>query len=265
MFRNGIVGLDIAQAAMNQTIDQLQQTAPESNEALKVAAHGSQRSRDWPQALKLAREMWERDPGSEEANRFLGSLLFITNQFEEATMLSRKAVELDPLSLEALTQLIGLESSQGRCDEVRNLRERVLEIEPGYARANGQLGFCLLRNNADPSEALLWLEKEPLQWMKRTGKSIALHRLERQEQAMQEFEYMLENYGDTAAYQYAEIFAQWGEKTQALEWLQKALEVGDPGTNFIAVDPFLDPIRQDPWFDELLQQAGLADCCNPET
>lgn len=265
LFRNGIIDLDLSQAGMNRTIEQIQRAAPESSEALKAAAHGYQRKRDWPQALKLAREIWERDPGSADANMFLSSVLFVTNQRQEALELAWAAVALDPLSLELLSGLMGQESIQANCDAVRNLRERILEIQPDYARVNGQLGYCLLRSGADPSEALTWLEKETLPWMRKTGKSIALHRLDRQDQAQQEFDFMLENYGDTAAYQYAEIFAQWGEKTQALEWLQKALEVGDPGTNFIAVDPFLDPIRQEPWFDELLQQAGLADCCGPGT
>ena len=35
--------------------------------------------------------------------------------------------------------------------------------------------------------------------------------------------------GDTAAYQYATIYAQWGNRAKALEWLETALRLRDPG------------------------------------
>jgi tetratricopeptide (TPR) repeat protein len=35
--------------------------------------------------------------------------------------------------------------------------------------------------------------------------------------------------GDAAAYQYATIYAQWGNRAKALEWLETALRLRDPG------------------------------------
>ena len=35
--------------------------------------------------------------------------------------------------------------------------------------------------------------------------------------------------GDAAAYQYATIYAQWGNPAKALEWLETALRLRDPG------------------------------------
>jgi hypothetical protein len=35
--------------------------------------------------------------------------------------------------------------------------------------------------------------------------------------------------GDAAAYQYATIYAQWGNRGQALEWLETAWRLRDPG------------------------------------
>ena len=261
IFRNGMVSLDSSMAGMREAVEQLQQRAPDSPEALFATAHHQQRENNWAEALALSRELVEQDPGSPESNLYLGHLLYITGQREAGIELSRRAVALDPLSLDALIQLIAQESSFGRCDVVRSLRERVIEIEPGYYRVDGLLGMCLLIVNADSVEALGLLEKEELEWMKMTGKAIAFNRLGRQEQAQQTLAFMMDAYGDTAAYQYAQIFAQWGDSPGSLDWLKTAMEVGDPGSQAIVIDPFLDPVRQEPGFAELLQQSGLVDCC----
>ena len=35
--------------------------------------------------------------------------------------------------------------------------------------------------------------------------------------------------GDAFAYQYATIYAQWGDRAKALEWLDTAVRLRDPG------------------------------------
>ncbi len=51
--------------------------------------------------------------------------------------------------------------------------------------------------------------------------------------------------GDAAAYQYATIDAQWGNRTQALEWLETAWRLRDPGLVYLKTDPLLDPLRKE--------------------
>ena len=57
--------------------------------------------------------------------------------------------------------------------------------------------------------------------------------------------------GDTAAYQYATIYAQWGNRAKALESLETALRVRDPGLRELKTDPLLDPLRKEPRFREI--------------
>jgi tetratricopeptide (TPR) repeat protein len=57
--------------------------------------------------------------------------------------------------------------------------------------------------------------------------------------------------GDASAYQYATIYAQWGQRAQALEWLETALRVRDPGLEFLKTDPLLDPLRKEPRFQAI--------------
>ena len=57
--------------------------------------------------------------------------------------------------------------------------------------------------------------------------------------------------GDAAAYQYATIYAQWGNRPKALEWLETALRLRDPGLVDLKTDPLLDPLRKEPRFQAI--------------
>ena len=58
----------------------------------------------------------------------------------------------------------------------------------------------------------------------------------------------------TAAYQYAEIYAQWGDTPKALEWLETAMRLRDSGLIELKTDPLMDPLRQEPRFQALIRE-----------
>jgi hypothetical protein len=57
--------------------------------------------------------------------------------------------------------------------------------------------------------------------------------------------------GDSSAYQYATIYAQWGNRAKALEWLETASKLRDPGLIYVKTDPLLDPLRKEPRFQAI--------------
>ena len=57
--------------------------------------------------------------------------------------------------------------------------------------------------------------------------------------------------GDKQSYQYAEIYAQWGNFAKALEWLETAVRVRDTGLGWVKMDPLLDPLRKEPRFQAI--------------
>ncbi len=57
--------------------------------------------------------------------------------------------------------------------------------------------------------------------------------------------------GDAWAYEYGEICAQWGDTPKALEWLEIALRLRDPGLVQLKTDPFLDSLRKEPRFQAI--------------
>lgn len=64
-------------------------------------------------------------------------------------------------------------------------------------------------------------------------------------------------YGDSAAYQYGQVHAQWEETEKAFQWLQKAIEIHDPGIILSASDPLLAPLHGDPRLEQSLRAVGF--------
>jgi hypothetical protein len=63
--------------------------------------------------------------------------------------------------------------------------------------------------------------------------------------------------GDDAAIQYAEIYSQWGDIPRALDALEKAYRVRDPGLATMKSEPDLDPIREQPRFKAIVEKIGF--------
>jgi len=58
-------------------------------------------------------------------------------------------------------------------------------------------------------------------------------------------------HGDALAYQFAEIYAQRGDREKALEWLDTAMRLRDSGFRRLKTDPLLDPLRKEPRFQAI--------------
>jgi hypothetical protein len=65
--------------------------------------------------------------------------------------------------------------------------------------------------------------------------------------------------GDGGTYQCATIYAQWGNPPKALEWLETALRLRDPGLNQLKTDPLMDPLRQEPRFKAIERELKFPD------
>jgi tetratricopeptide (TPR) repeat protein len=75
--------------------------------------------------------------------------------------------------------------------------------------------------------------------------TLAYHALGRHVDAESELEKLRALRGEPVAYEYAEIYAQWGNTTSALRWLPKAEQLRDPGFQSLRVSWEFDPIRNE--------------------
>ncbi|HEX9382615.1 MAG TPA: hypothetical protein VF908_04395, partial [Gemmatimonadaceae bacterium] len=88
-------------------------------------------------------------------------------------------------------------------------------------------------------------------WDNNTCLAVVYHKLNRQSDAEAALAALMAAGGDDGAFQYAEVYAQWGNIPKALEWLETAYRKHDPGLIELQVDPLLDPLRQEPRYKEI--------------
>jgi hypothetical protein len=89
-------------------------------------------------------------------------------------------------------------------------------------------------------------------WKQNYCLAIADHLLGQQDAAAAQLAALRARMGDNAAFQYVDIYAQWGRTDDALAALEAAYKLRDTGLMEMQVDPFLDPIRATPRFRAVL-------------
>ena len=105
--------------------------------------------------------------------------------------------------------------------------------------------MCIFETTGDAEQAFEIASAEPLGFMHDTANAILGHRLGDRDAAQQHLDGMITSYGESASYQYGQIYAQWGDIDNALKWLETALDVRDPGLGLAGTDSLLDPLRVD--------------------
>ena len=108
-------------------------------------------------------------------------------------------------------------------------------------------------------EALAYIEAEPVRYAHFAGLAIVQHKLGNQAAAEAAQQELWNLYGEAASFQQAEIYASWGQNDKAVEWLERAYQVRDPGLPQMRIDPSFSSLKQHPGYIALLKKMKLAD------
>jgi tetratricopeptide (TPR) repeat protein len=128
-----------------------------------------------------------------------------------------------------------------------------LALEPDTADTYGWRGLAYY-TLADFDSARSSCESKSDGWESLWCLAMVYDKLGRHTDAEAVFAKLTAAFVDAPAYQYAEIYGQWGNRAKALEWLEKALQVRDPGLAMLRVDPLLDPLRKEPRFQAIMRE-----------
>ena len=176
-----------------------------------------------------------------------------------AVAAAQKAMQLDPVSVYAAHILGHVLYFARRYEEAIEACHHTLELDPHYPKPH-YFAAMSLHWLGRHEEALKEVRQEPLAWMRHTAATAILNRLGRKEEADMEFAALVElGKTENNCVQQADIHAQLGDTDQAMDCLDQALSLGDPGLSQLLIDPFLDPLRDDPRFLDLLRKVRLAD------
>jgi TolB-like protein/Flp pilus assembly protein TadD len=203
----------------------------------------TQASEEYEHALALA-------PGNAEVLRRSGEFAANMGQFDAGLTAIRRAVVLDPLARVNRSDLgRALYAARRYAEAVATFAE-VVSLEPNHEATYGDLGLGYY-GLGDLLSARTSCETKPDNWTSQQCLAVIYDKLGRHADAEAELAKIKAWGGDGAAYQYATIYAQWGNLPKALECLETALRLRDPGLIEVKTDPLLDPLRKEPRFQAI--------------
>jgi tetratricopeptide (TPR) repeat protein len=199
-------------------------------------------------AAEFTRAM-ELSPGSAHVLQSYGTFVVdITGRTEPGLAAIRQAITLDPLNTHIHSRLGEAYWAARQFDQALAAFNDVIALDPHWMRARAWRGYAYYGLGDYPS-ALSSCEGQPEDegWI-RLCLASAYHKVGRQADAEAALARQQAALGEVSAYQYAGIYAQWGDPARSREWLEKAMRIRDPGLIWLRNDPFLDPVRKEPWF-----------------
>ncbi|HEY6618353.1 MAG TPA: tetratricopeptide repeat protein, partial [Steroidobacteraceae bacterium] len=240
-------GFDKAQADARQALA----LAPDLVQAHLASAYVSELGTlDFTQASDAYERALALAPGSAEVLRYSGSFAAYMGHFDAGITATRRAVVLDPLARPSHGALAGALYAARRYAEAVAAFAEVISLEPDFKVTYGQRGLAYY-GLGDLENARASCATKPDYWASQQCLAVIYDKLGRHADAQAELAKLRTSAGDGAAYQYATIYAQWGNRAKALEWLDTALRLRDPGLEALKTDPLLDPLRQEPRFQAI--------------
>ncbi len=209
-----------------------------------------------------ANESYERAlalaPGNAQVLRSSASFAAAMGHFEAALAAARRAVVLDPLARGSHGVLGGVLYSMRRYPEAVSAYTEAIRLEPGFQGSYGSLGLTYYALG-ELERARATCATTPEWWFSQQCLAVAYHRSGRQADAAAKLAKLQATQSDAAAYQYATIYAEWGQPPKALEWLETALRLRDPGLENLKTDPLVDSLRKEPRFQAVLRELKFPD------
>jgi len=212
--------------------------------------------------LKRARDEFERAralaPGSANILRLSGLYSIQSGRNDAGIADLQHAVTLDPLN--ALTHHLlgfGLYLAH-RFEQARAANAEAISLDPELLRAyefSGLTDYQL--GNFEAARATC--EARPNYWGTQWCLALAYEKLGRHADAQAAVARIQAMQGDTTAYQYSTIYAQWGDTAKALEWLETAMRLRDPGLSLLRTDPLLEPLRKEPRYQAIERDLKFPD------
>jgi TolB-like protein/Flp pilus assembly protein TadD len=224
--------------------------APDLAKGHLALAYVAENTLDFRQASAAYERALALAPGNAEVWRMSGRFAAYMGRFDAGVAAARRAVVLDPLARDSHSQLGRALYVARRYREAVAAFADVFSLEPDFTVNYGERGLAYY-GLGDLKSARASCETKPDDWGSQQCLAVIYDKLGRHADAEAQLAKSQAAQGDASAYQYAAIYAQWGNRAKALEWLETALRLRDPGLVYLKTDPLLDPLRKEPSFQAI--------------
>jgi serine/threonine protein kinase/TolB-like protein/Tfp pilus assembly protein PilF len=215
---------------------------------------------DWAGADSEFQRALDLNPNYATAHDWYAYYLASMKRFDEAVVHVRRAQEIEPVSLSISTDVGEIYYWQGQYDRAVEQLRGVLQVEPTFAMAHNILGLTYLKMGR-VGEAIKELESaERLSTGPRMLSTLgyAYGVSGNRAKARQTLDALqtLAASRYTSSFAVAIAHAGMGEKNEALEQLELALNERSDTMAVLSVYPPLDALRNEPRFRELMKKVG---------
>jgi TolB-like protein/Tfp pilus assembly protein PilF len=232
--------------------------APDLAQAHLALARVSDRTLDFTRANAEYQRALALSAGNAEVVRRSGIFAASMGHFDAGIAATRRAVVLDPLAPISHAALGRALYFARRYEESLAADAEVISLDRDAQLIHATRGLSFY-GLGELEHARASCEAEPNDWLGQQCLAIVYDKLRRHPEAESELAKMHAAQGDATAYQYAAIYAQWGDRAKALDWLTTAWRLKDPGLVLLKTDPLMDPLRQEPRFQTIERQLNFPD------
>ena len=215
----------------------------------------------WAESEAEYKRALELSPNDAAAHLGFAHWLLCQGSLEESLQWSDRARELDPLGIIGTTKAWILFQSRRNDESIRQLQSE-LRIRPDDATVSWFLAFALIANG-QPKDAIPVLDKV---MALSNGSSAAMgiqvrayaHAGRRQEalKILDELKNRQQK-GYVPAAAFVNAYLGLDDKEQAFAWLERAYQEHSNILQYVKVHPFMDPLRDDPRFIDLVRRVGV--------
>ncbi len=217
---------------------------------------------DWAGAEKEFKHAVELNPNSAIPHNQYGLYLANIGRFDEAVAMTARALELDPLSARWTQSLGYYYFLWGKQDEAIGQLQNAIELDPSFPFAYWNLGAVYLQKRLYEEAIPEFQKAETLSGgapFFKVGLAYAYGVAGRRDEAIKVLHQLEQPSKQTyvSSLWIVWIYTCLGEIDQAFQWLDKAYKERASMLVCTPTFPWLDPLRDDPRFHDLLRRMNL--------
>jgi TolB-like protein/DNA-binding winged helix-turn-helix (wHTH) protein/Flp pilus assembly protein TadD len=236
--------------------------APDLAEGHLALAYVHLRSLDFERASEEFERAIALAPGNARVLRDDGQFAVGMSHTDAGIAAARRAVALDPLNISSHDSLGEALRVVRRYDEAMAAYQHELALEPNprsQVLLEGAYIYYAAGNFEKMRSTCEGLPEGAMETLTQSCLALAYHKLGRHADAETALAREEALDGEAGAFDYAVIYAQWGNITKALCWLETALRLGDPELRGVKTEPLLDPLRNEPRFQAIERELKFPD------
>lgn len=224
---------------------------------------------NWSEAVAELRRTLESNPGYDEAHQILGDYFEFAGDWDQAVAEGIRATQVNPSSASMLLNLGITNIFARRYRDAEVACRRALEIRPqssfghrciaealaGQGQLNAGLEYLQRAVELDPDNQPLMAQQAIFHAASGTP--------EHAQRILQQLDELRAQGSYVSPLIQGMVHMALGDRDQALDWIETAIDERAPWTPGIVAWPYFDPLRGEPRFEALKARIGLSKPAEP--